>query len=873
MLRGEGGTRELESGAGKHRAELDWRTQGRGAMATRKRKKKGTAGVVGHNHNSPHSKKNSKKKYEKGGPGKDIDDDDALKSSSSLFFHPILLFAIIMVFVLVGLAGFSFFSLLPTSTTTISKPLGLGLFDKAVARSGGENHLYWGTYRSTTYFGLRARTERSLVFGMMWWDPSRPQTFQNMRHQASQDHGLEGYGWERHDGETYGEQVIRDGDVTLTTSFVKSEEGARGKGGDLAVRIGVERKPDANQGVGKPGGKVAVLFYALDERIALPPTPASSPRATLRVGSGNVLATGDREEDFGGWSLRLARAGVGVDRSASCGLVRHAHNLTSFAQKEIYENYLRTGGVSTEFADLCGEPEPSLAIHQFLVPPGEHLDLVFVSGLGPGGDGHEELRASTLSGPALTALLAERREAFDSRFAERFQIGDPSAAEVSKRALSNLLGSIGHFTGNVRVRAGGKVVEYPTTSLFTCVPSRSFFPRGFLWDEGFHQLVVRRWSKRISRQITSSWFDMMNADGWIPREAILGHEALDRVPPEFVTQDPTHANPPSMLMPLRMAARGASLGDEEERDFLSSVYPSLRVWFGWFLSTQGGDREGAYRWRGRDSSTTRELNPKTLTSGLDDYPRATHPTEGERHLDLRCWVALGARTMAEIAEAVGAPEQEARDFDSLARLLEDEQGLRSLHYDEEAGSFHDYGLHAEQVALRSTTDERTGVVSKVRVVTGAAPENQLVREFGYVSLFPLMMRLLHPDSEALGATLRKLRDDQQLWSPFGLRSLSSRSRYFGARNTEHDPPYWRGAVWVNLNYLVLDALGHYAEIEGKHAGECAEMRAELRQNLLKTLVGEYNRTGYLWEQYVDGLGKGSHPFTGWTALLVLIASE
>ena len=78
---------------------------------------------------------------------------------------------------------------------------------------------------------------------------------------------------------------------------------------------------------------------------------------------------------------------------------------------------------------------------------------------------------------------------------------------------------------------------------------------------------------------------------------------------------------------------------------------------------------------------------------------------------------------------------------------------------------------------------------------------------------------------------------------------------------------------LRMLFLVLDALGHYAEIEGKHAGECAEMRAELRQNLLKTLVGEYNRTGYLWEQYVDGLGKGSHPFTGWTALLVLIASE
>ena len=45
--------------------------------------------------------------------------------------------------------------------------------------------------------------------------------------------------------------------------------------------------------------------------------------------------------------------------------------------------------------------------------------------------------------------------------------------------------------------------------------------------------------------------------------------------------------------------------------------------------------------------------------------------------------------------------------------------------------------------------------------------------------------------------------------------------------------------------------------------------------MLTTIVGNYDKTGFLWENYGDddAGGKGSHPFTGWTALLVLIAGQ
>ena len=41
--------------------------------------------------------------------------------------------------------------------------------------------------------------------------------------------------------------------------------------------------------------------------------------------------------------------------------------------------------------------------------------------------------------------------------------------------------------------------------------------------------------------------------------------------------------------------------------------------------------------------------------------------------------------------------------------------------------------------------------------------------FGYVSLFPLLMRLIAPDSEELGKQLVLLTDPGLLWTSYGLR--------------------------------------------------------------------------------------------------------
>jgi mannosyl-oligosaccharide glucosidase len=60
-----------------------------------------------------------------------------------------------------------------------------------------------------------------------------------------------------------------------------------------------------------------------------------------------------------------------------------------------------------------------------------------------------------------------------------------------------------------------------------------------------------------------------------------------------------------------------------------------------------------------------------------------------------------------------------------------------------------------------------------------------------------------------------------------------------------------------------------------HREAAQEAYAELREALLGNMVRVASQTGFLWESYDDesGAGRGSHPFTGWSALLVLIAAE
>jgi mannosyl-oligosaccharide glucosidase len=481
---------------------------------------------------------------------------------------------------------------------------------------------------------------------------------------------------------------------------------------------------------------------------------------------------------------------------------------------------------------------------------------------------------------------------FDIRFGRVFKPQAPFASkkylELSKSLFSNLLGGMGYFYGDwkadrsyapeyeednegfwdetAEARSRVQPVTEQPQELFTAIPSRTFFPRGFLWDEGFHLLPVMDWDVDLALDIVKSWFSLIDEDGWIAREQILGEEARTKVPAEFQVQYPQYANPPTLFLILvdyinrlesqKTDDKSLLLDKETAKAYLQNLYPLLVRNYEWFRRTQKGDlksydreafsqREG-YRWRGR---TMRHCLP----SGLDDYPRAQPPHPGELHVDALSWVGVMAKSLHKIADFL----DEKSDAEKFAKQEEAiKRNLVDLHWDEQKGVFCDSTINQYE--------EDTHVCHK-----------------GYISLFPFILGLMKPEDPKVGKLLEVISDENQLWSPYGIRSLSKSDESYGT-----DENYWRSPIWININYLILEQLlvSHcscliktnsqqgVAKSKGPNQKKAEQIYTSLRTNLVDTVSKAWDQTGFAWEQYNPETGDGQRTkhFTGWTSLAAKI---
>ncbi|KAK4669782.1 Processing alpha glucosidase I [Podospora pseudopauciseta] len=761
--------------------------------------------------------------------------------------------------------------------------------------------LLWGPYRPNLYFGVRPRIPKSLMTGLMWGKVESFQDFQNtMRYTCEQNEGMKGYGWDEYDARNGGVQTIHDkgNGLTLTTSFVKVPGGRNG--GNWGARVkGVLVDPEQ---------RTTVILYVTQEGGGR----LEAERGEEKRGyEGDVVLSGE-SEGLGGYKLVVTK-GEGerptstheISELEAWGeggrttvqslqypdeqiwqakpiVFRQLKEQVDWLVENKYDNAEHAPPVWQVFTLQNRPGKGNVHIVQKVFKGDFEFDVLFSS----------ESAGTELKSEDLTREIKAGSEEFGERFGGVFALKAPFNADKYKKfgrsMFSNLIGGIGYFYGQAVVDRSyapeydevdegfweeaaeararhAEALEGPH-ELFTSVPSRPFFPRGFLWDEGFHLLPIADWDTDLALEVIKSWFNLIDEDGWIGREQILGAEARSKVPQEFQTQYPHYANPPTLFLVVeqfveRLLNTNGTAAVHKERlsqseslanaslenpevglDYLRKIYPLLRRQFQWFRKTQKGDiksydREAystkeAYRWRGRTTT-------HCLTSGLDDYPRPQPPHPGELHVDLMSWVGLMAKSLSNIGDALGFAE-DVSEYRTILDAIE--HNLVDLHWSETDGCFCD-----------ATIDD--------------FEENKLVCHKGYISLFPFLTGLMKPDDPKVGRILALIGDEEELWTPYGLRSLSKKDALY-----ETAENYWRSPIWININYMAVKQLHYVATQDGPHKEVARDLYSRLRKNLVETIYNAWEETGFAWEQYNPDTGKGQRTqhFTGWTSLVVKI---
>ncbi len=280
------------------------------------------------------------------------------------------------------------------------------------------------------------------------------------------------------------------------------------------------------------------------------------------------------------------------------------------------------------------------------------------------------------------------------------------------------------------------------------MPSKVQYVGIWNWDACFHALAFRHVDPVLARNQLRTMLACQLPDGMIP----------DVVHDEGVVTDIDHPLRSEVTKPPIMAWAALKL-DETDPDlgFLQEIYVPLVRWNAWWFSMNDDDADGLVQYN------------HPYSSGLDDSPLWDYgmPVESP---DLNTYLCVQMGSLAMMAEALGMDAEGAmwrrRAAAIVRRMIED-------FWDQEAGLFR--ALHNEQ---------------PIPVVT---PFN----------LYPLWTGQL-PDA-IRDRVVAHLTDPDELWGEYVIPSV--------ARNDPHFNPetMWRGPVWVNINYIFIEALHQVGE--------------------------------------------------------------
>jgi len=330
----------------------------------------------------------------------------------------------------------------------------------------------------------------------------------------------------------------------------------------------------------------------------------------------------------------------------------------------------------------------------------------------------------------------------------------------------------------------------------TMMPSKINYVGLWLWDSAMHTLAFRHINPELARNQIRAMLVHQLPDGMLP----------DAMYDEGVISEVAHPFSGEVTKPPILAWAALKLHEvAPSLDFLREIYHPLVRWNAWWFSMNDDDADGLAQYN------------HPYSSGLDDSPLWDYGMPAESP-DLNTYLCVQMGSLAVMAEALGLHAESAMWRRRAAAIVK-----RMIHdfWDEEAGLFR--AVH---------NDQPIPVVTPFNLYplwTGQLPE--AIRD-------RLVAHLVEPD---------------EFWGEYVIPSV--------ARNDSHFDPerMWRGPIWVNVNYVFIEAL--------QQVGEYA-----LAQALLDKTLRLIMRQRGIYEYYNAETGEPpatAAPIFGWTAAVFI----
>lgn len=330
----------------------------------------------------------------------------------------------------------------------------------------------------------------------------------------------------------------------------------------------------------------------------------------------------------------------------------------------------------------------------------------------------------------------------------------------------------------------------------TVMPSKAYYLGAWLWDNALHAIALRHLDRKLAIDQILLMLDHQLPDGMLP-DAIYDEGVVSEI------DHPIYAR--VTKSPILAWAAYKVYESFPDGDFLKKIYAPLVRENAWWFSQNDFDANGLVEY----------AHP--YSSGLDDNPLwdGKMPVESP---DINTYLFLQMETLSNIAKILGKNE-EASMWKTRSDALLDR--MISTMWDEEKGIF--WATHNQK---------------PVSVIT---PFN----------LFPLWTGKLSED------IVEKIVSN--LFSPIlfgGKYSVPTVAR----NDVTFDPErMWRGPVWANINYFLIEAL--------QRNGKLTQAR-DLREKTLELIAGNPG----IYEYYNPNTGippKTAAPVFSWTAAVFI----